>query len=221
MTTKSKIIVGFLLMIALITGMAVFGYQRLLDSSEWFMEYRRLSRLNVGTSDLTTAFRSTAADIYHFADSRDPQYMDNVRKDLDNVVKLIDENMEVVRKPERVVILNKLTDDVKIYRNEINKIENSILDAYAQYHDVVRKTMNDTGDSMVAIAEQTREAGNVEALFKFASAWKDFALTRSRLGRFAESRDLKDGEEAKASLSQLAEDLKAAGVLLKTDAGKQ
>ena len=86
MTTKYKIISGFLLMVLLLGGVAVLGYVDLQRSSNGFDEYRRLARFNIAISGVLTALYSTAYSSAEFSDSRRPANGEAARKALETAM---------------------------------------------------------------------------------------------------------------------------------------
>jgi hypothetical protein len=65
MTTKYKIILGFVIMIALQAAIAALAYRDIQNASGNFTEYRRLTRFNVSTSDLKAALNMAVAKNLH------------------------------------------------------------------------------------------------------------------------------------------------------------
>ncbi|MDR0238890.1 MAG: methyl-accepting chemotaxis protein [Deltaproteobacteria bacterium] len=221
MTTKVKIIIGFLLMVALMAGVAVFGYQRLQGSVDAFVEYERLSRLNVGTSDLTTTITSAATNINRFLDSRDSQFVDMAHKDLDNAGKLIADFTADVRKADRMAVVKKIVDDLKAYRAAADLAQKSMMDAYAQYSDGVRANLQDMGKNLRNICTQAKEAGNIEALYTLSNAMDSLGMLRTSMARYSESRNLEDTKTIQNNFTRLDGELKDVESLLRSEAGKQ
>ncbi|MDR2727060.1 MAG: hypothetical protein LBC10_03610, partial [Deltaproteobacteria bacterium] len=178
MATKSKIIAGFLFMIALLVGMAALGYERLQSASENFVEFRRLSHLSVDASDLVAAFGVVVTETYHFTDSRDPKYIDKMHRALDEARRLVKETSETMRAPDRQAMLKKIDENIEAYQRTADQMQADILSAYAQYTGVVRKNADSMADSMLTIAAQARGAGNADALYELSQAWDSIALAR-------------------------------------------
>jgi CHASE3 domain sensor protein len=90
MTTKFKIIGGFVIMIILLAGMAGIGYNDIQKSSENFTNYRRQARINVATSDVLINLSQSVAKTYDFVTTRDSKAIAGAHKDLDELNEIAD-----------------------------------------------------------------------------------------------------------------------------------
>jgi len=221
MTTKRKIIFGFLFLGVIIISMAGYGYRGLQQSSDHFEEYNRLALLNAGTSDLTTAFGEISTAIYRFLDDNNPQQLEKARKSISDARKIIADSLQGVKRSERRAALQTMDANLQTYAGMLDPFQKSIAGAYAQYTDVVRKNITDIGKNILTLCDQTAGAGNIQALRSFSYSLESLAGTRADITRFAESRDPDHAKTATATLSKFAEVLKKAGELLHTDEGKQ
>jgi methyl-accepting chemotaxis protein len=221
MTTKNKIILGFFFMIALLIVVSVLGYTKLQSSSESFLEYQRLSRLNVGTSELGAAVYHAGMNVYQFTDSRDPQFMDKARADLGEGRKFAEKILPDVRKADRKSVLQGITSELQTYQDMITKLQKAIEDSYSQYQNVVRKNMGIVSENLDSLSEQTRGMGNFEALYAITRLWGTLATMHASLSRFAESRDIKNEKATEDLFVQAREQLKGVESKLHTEEGKK
>ena len=221
MTIKIKIIIGFLFMVVLIFGLGALGYQKLDEAADSFQGYQRLAKLNAGTSDLTTAFGEMSTGIYRFLDSREARHMEEVRKSIGTIHDIIARLLPDVSKPDRKAALQKIDDEMQRYLSMSGQLQDSVLGAYAQFSDVVRKNMADMGDELLHLGTQAKSVNNSDMLYGLACALKTLSVARTRTALFSESRDLKTGEEAKAALNTLGDDLKNLEALVHSDEGKR
>lgn len=221
MTTKYKIISGFLFMVLLLGGVAFLGYAYIQKASNAFDEYRRLARLNVSTSDLEVGMNKASYEVYRFVENRDPQFMDSARKTVDATADTMRETKEFIRKPDRLNTLGSIDKDMQAFRRLIDAIQKGILDSYGQYLTVVQPNAQVMAEALRGMAQQARQMKNVEALFAVNTAWSDAAGTRSAMSRFAESRSEKDGARARHNLEELNDSLKKVGSTLQTAEGRK
>jgi CHASE3 domain sensor protein len=79
MTTKWKIIMGFVVMILLVGLVAGIGYVSVNNATGAFTEYRRVARLNVHYADLLLQQNACTAAVQLFRITSDPRFMDEAR----------------------------------------------------------------------------------------------------------------------------------------------
>ncbi len=83
MTTKLKIIAGFLIMIILIGGVAAFGYHGVEHSSDGFKEYRKQSYVGVSATNLMVDLGSALSRTYDFVSTYDTTQIDKALEHID------------------------------------------------------------------------------------------------------------------------------------------
>ncbi len=221
MTTKYKIIFGFLLMIVFAGVIAFIGYRNLQQASDDFVEYRRLARLNVYTSDIDTNLNETVAWIFRFVDSRDQANMRSARTNLDVAREKIREALTFVVLPQRKEILNRISNGITTLKSDADRIEKNILEHYKQYQDIVVPAMQDMSDKMIGIDAQVTTAGNVAALHELSDTWSYFVVAASNMSHFSESLDPKEADKVRGAFAKMEASLKGLGDSLRTDEGKR
>ena len=95
MTTKYKIISGFLFLMALLAGMAVFGYSRLNIASNGFNEFRGEARTTVNANAADALMREAKDRMTNFVLTLEPATADAARKALEESGKYITKAIEV------------------------------------------------------------------------------------------------------------------------------
>ncbi len=221
MTTKYKIIFGFLLMVLLLGGVAVLGYGGLQRSSDGFGEYRRLAGFNTAMSDLLTAMYSSAYNGSEFSDSRKPANAQAVLKGLDTAQQKAKDAETFVLKPERRTALQGIRKDLDSFRNSFTASQKHIVAAYEQYNNVVQPNMRAMQGSLLDISAQAKSAGNLDAMMAIAETWPQLANARSAMSRFAESRSSDDTARTRQFLTEVGNRLKVVSGILRTAEGRK
>ena len=118
MTTKYRIIIGFIVMVVLSGSIALIGYSSIETASDGFVDYRRLARFNTAMSDMNDALHRTAYNAYLFLDTRQTKTMDDARSALDMATKQIDLGKSYTRVQENKDRLEKMAKHVQSFRTQ-------------------------------------------------------------------------------------------------------
>ncbi len=220
MTTKYKIISGFLLMVLLAGIIAFMSYGDLRNASTNFTEYARLSHLNVTLSDVETAVNRSAYNAYRYIDDRNPDFIKAGVSDLEALEKLTKDAISYTVLPERRAMLENVLGMGQKLRLEMGELQHGMDNAKKQYATALA-AMRDMAAAMKAMADQTLAVSNSQALFEIVTVFSPFTLTVASLSRFDESLQQKDIEQMKASLETLRKTVPALGEALHTDQGKE
>ena len=220
MTTKYKVIAGFLIMILLLAGVAALSFFKLGQSSDGFEEYRRLARLNLATSDLETNLYDSAYYVYKFLDHRNREDLRTAASILETAKANIAAGEEVVVKDDRKQALKMVTASVAEFTTDIDKIGNGMDKTIAQIA-MARKDAAMMIDAMTAMSDQTAAVNNEEALEAISEAWHQMVLMRAALARFTESLDSDLGKSGWKSLEEFRTAVAAIRPLLHTDEGRK
>ncbi|MEG6505252.1 methyl-accepting chemotaxis protein [Nitratidesulfovibrio sp. 1201_IL3209] len=187
MTTKHKIIAGFMFMMVLLVGLALLGYSGLDKVGKGFVEYRRLSNFNVICSDLDGAMEDAAFEVFRFLRSSDPQYMGHARESLDLAEAKVRLARDIALLPENQKMLNDIDENIKKFRSVIASMEPAVKNVQAHYTQAVLPGIDDMERMLDALIALARTAGNLDALENMARIRRDIASGRGALGQFVNS----------------------------------
>ncbi len=221
MTTKFKIITGFLLMIVLLGGVAILGYTASGRFSEGFTEYDRLAKFNVNISDLQSEINAAGYNLVQFMISRRAEDMNQARAALERGNGKIKQAMTQVRRQDSKNLLDEMTRDLVAYRAGMEGIQKNLIQAYTLYTDTVQPNMRAMQKALMDITRQTKEANNIGALEDISEVWFGLAYARSAMSRFAESRSDADSARVGELLATMDAPLKKLGEELRTDNGRK
>lgn len=217
MTTKWKIMAGFVVMVILLGTVSFLGYSGIQTSSNSFVEYRRLARLNVACSDMETALNTAMQNLYAYLDTQDE---DQIRAAKENAAKFL----ELVKANEGYATSQNTRDGFTYLKEEIVKtgqlvdtVHKSLSNNAAQYDNTVRPSLRAVVAQIVKMSKQAHETQNMEALAAFAPLWNDVSYFMSAISRFAYTHTEENATIVKnylkninVSLNRLAETLPSA-----------
>ncbi|MDR2075574.1 MAG: hypothetical protein LBP61_01375, partial [Desulfovibrio sp.] len=189
MTTKRKIILGFGIMILLIGIVAGVGYFSLDKASSAFLNYRRLARVDVASSNALAETLSYTCSLRLFRLTKDTKNVDEAYANLDAADKLMDEIETLLRIQENLDLLKKVRKEVAEVRKLTGVLRDNQLKFLDLYQTTVRPNMREVGKNLVILIGISGAAGNSRAVQLEAEALELLAANRSATARFSENPD--------------------------------
>ncbi len=220
MTTKWKIISGFLLMMVLLAAVAGIGYRSLQEASKGFENYRRLAKFNAATNDMETCLNRMAYNTFRFLESKDSGFMKLAGEALKSAQERIKECEEYVVRPERKKMLETLSADTLEQEKRLVEIERGVLAGYNTFSNNVQNAVRDLTAELTKTAEQARDRQNTQALFEVSDVLKDLTFARNRLAAYAASRSPEDAKRVQESLDGMARSIGTLRNLAATEEAK-
>ncbi len=107
MTTKAKIISGFVLMMALLAGLSALGYLQLDEASDDFGEYSMEARTTVFANAADTLLREASAKTHTFTNNLQSDLIDSAIKDIEAVEKYVKEARAIENDQEGIKLLDE------------------------------------------------------------------------------------------------------------------
>ena len=150
MTTKCKIILGFVIMIALQAIMATVAYRDIQSASDSFIEYRRLARFNVNTSELKAALNMAVGETRAFVDSSDPASIAKGMEQSDAFSSLLTDTEQWVGGQEDLTALKDMGQQISQFKSLQQSIKDSILEMARQYAQVVAPSGQEIGGNLMS-----------------------------------------------------------------------
>ncbi len=220
MTTKFKIVAGFVIMIALMAALAFFGFKGLEASSDGFNEYRRLARFNVLTSEMTGSFNSLLSHVHDYSANGNMQSMEQARRDLSRIMEQARETMQFIKIESRKRDITDITGKESELRATMDSISGNLAAVTKQYTDVVLPLSQEMSERMVAISAHSMNVNNIEASDAMQVCQKHLGEARSEISRFSASQDAGDGERALKALEVVGFDIQNTGPVVMTKSGR-
>jgi len=221
MTTKWKIIAGFLAMLLLAGTVAVIGYSSLSGSSEAFYEYRRLARLSERMSDMLGNQYASMSTVRMFRISQDPALMEEARGYImDNRNIALDAKNYTMHK-EVLDTLDEVYGRAETQIRMITTVERNLLSML----DISQKELRPAESALsAALAELNAvcfAAGNERGGQAAASALNDVAAMRSALARLTYNRNQATVDLAVEALAPVSKAVNALPQALNTPGERQ
>ncbi len=221
MTTKGKIIGGFVVMVLLIMGMAGLGYYDIQVASEGFVSYRRQANVNVATSDMITNLSQSVAKTYDFITSRNQERMKDALTDIDEFNAIVDNGMAVTRLEYRKQAFTDLKKQMASLREVETTIRDNLDELDKQYNEVVRPSYAKMAELLKKFGDSAYTLDRMQTLHSIEALWPQYTDCLVALTRFALDYKPEDGKTTAQRLNGLAGPLNTLGQQLSTDEGKQ
>ena len=221
MTTKYKIISGFVLMILLLAGVGVLGFTSVEKSSDMFVEYRRLARFNVGVSDMQASINEAATYTYSYLYLRDENEMKTATAAVDRFVNLSQGIEAEVTREESKRALDALQALAPKYKQGQQTILESLRNLQYQYTDVITPAGTTVSDSLDALNGAAVAADNIRIAGAISDSRGHYALFLSTLGRYAEAYTQDIGDRLAVRLVPLMDSLEVIEPLIQTPRGRE
>ena len=208
MSTKWKIILGFVVMILLLFVVAVIGYRSLSDVSGSFVEYQRLAKLNVEYSDMLANQHAFAAAARQFRINRDPNQIEEGKGVLKSNLELIEKAKSLTRIQSVKDALEKAQSSTEEQMQAFSLVEKNLTTVMDQYENVVRPANKNFGETMVSLTDILRNNNNTRGIRLAIVTLNNFATVRSNVSLFTFDRTPQNAEALTASLEVVAKSLR-------------
>ena len=196
MTTKYKIIAGFLFMMALLAVLAAFGYSRLNIASSGFNEFRGEARTTVNANAADALMREAKDRMTNFVLNLDPAFADAARKALEDSSKYVAKAIEVEEsESDRRNLTAQQEHLVKM--GQLSKaVQDNLLLADKKVLDQMRPAGEAINDNLSAINASAVDNGNAGLLNLLDDAYSVYAELRVAVRGYTATYLPKDAETA-------------------------
>ncbi|SBV91927.1 putative Methyl-accepting chemotaxis sensory transducer [uncultured delta proteobacterium] len=220
MTTKFKIIFGFVIMMALMGGIAVLGYSDLGESSERFLKYRRYARVNVYASDIVGSLGAAGTQANAFLLTHNTKAFEACLQHMDAMDKLFESALAESKDPENIKTMSDLRKMGGEYREGLVKLADAVIAMQTQYDTVVTPNGMVMAELLHDLAEGARRNNMIDAVADVEAIWTKYGLMLSALGRYAYSRADADIKAVDARIGEMRPLLERMGSNLVTAEGR-
>ena len=215
MTTKRKIIAGFVIMVLLLVVVAVIGYRSLNVTKKSLTEYNRLANLTVSSSDILANQNAAAAASRQYLISMDPTAMEEARQLIRKNQKIINEQFASLDDKTILNVANSIrthSDEQIRFYDAVEKYTVELMDLYSK--NMIPTLLNVLAEYRTLI-QALEETGNNRATLAAATVISDLTRFASGANRFTFTRSTKDWETVQrymAALEKSTDALRAAMV---------
>ncbi|SBV91932.1 putative Methyl-accepting chemotaxis sensory transducer [uncultured delta proteobacterium] len=220
MTTKYRIIVGFVVMMALMGVTSFFGYKGLGDASSRFNDYRRYARVNVLLGEIATDMNAAGTQAYVFLISRDEKAAKAAVEFMEELDRDAASAFDISGEQKNKDVLTSIRKSGVDYKNGLASLVAAVDAMNKQYSD----TVTPNGMAMVGLLHDLAgvavQFGNTQALSAVEKVWGEYALFLSALGRYAYSRSDADMKAVRMRVDTMQPLLRDIQNLVVTPEGK-
>ena len=221
MSTKWRIILGFIVMILLLGVVAFIGYRSLEEATADFATYRRLAARNVYTSDILANNFGARNAINTFRSTYEPALGETARRYISSSLEILTKAKgEAIRKdvkdsfnePEKLI-----ADQLQIF----TAFEKTLLDMLKLFNEIQQPAAESFGAELVKLGNVFIEDSNDPAAKLAAVTLDHFAAARSAFSRAAYYRTPQNAARALENLEAVGKTLAEIRPLVRTDEGRR
>ena len=119
MSTKLKVILGFVMVIIVLAILAFEGVSTTKNTIALFDEYKRVATMNVKASDLEAAMNRAAFKVLLFAWFEDETAAKDALENLDSAIVIVQEAKQLSNLPQRQKILEEWRTNIAEYKTQV------------------------------------------------------------------------------------------------------
>jgi methyl-accepting chemotaxis protein len=205
MTTKIKIITGFIVMVVLLGGVSLIGFRGLNSASTLFLEFNRLSSLNVVTSDSVSSINASAYYLEKFMRLSDDKDMDRSIAAQEKTLAAAQEAFDHTVVPERKKMMEQTVTRLREYVDTLREMKNGFAPWYDEYMQVIEPAFEASENILGEVGDLALQAGNSAALGQINDVWRMLVS----LSRAIDSFRLRGSAENASGVDKLLEQAKA------------
>ncbi|MDL2314359.1 methyl-accepting chemotaxis protein [Desulfovibrio sp. OttesenSCG-928-C14] len=221
MTTKYKIISGFVLMMLLLALIAVLGYRALQNTMTTFQDFNRVMAVDVNLSDLEARINAVASPLEQFLSTRDSKLLDLAKKNVEDAARLSEACIPLVSTDERRELLRSFKAELTAVGNLMAQLETNSLGAYADYMNTTRPRLLNIADQLLTISNTAGATNNASAASQVGKVWPEFAVARVNLAHYVEASVEENAVNVEQGLATVLQNIKSLEAHMTSEAGKR
>jgi methyl-accepting chemotaxis protein len=205
MTTKIKIITGFIVMILLLGGVSFIAFRGLNGVSTLFLEFSRLATLNVATSESVSGINASAYYLEKFMRLSDGTDMDRSIAAQEKTLAAARKAFDQTVVPERKKKMEQTVTRLREYVDTLKEMKNDFAPWYDEYIRVIEPAFEASEKILGEVGDLALRAGDSAVLGQINDVWRMLVS----LNRGIDSFRLRGGAENAAEVDKLLEQTKA------------
>ncbi len=208
MTTKSKIMLGFVIVVLLSLTNVVVGYRNTAESVDSFENYMLLTKLTNTIASLQENIQNTSILAFAFLTTRDERLLAQSMEQLNALPAQFDITIDMARIPENKKDLQDLKIELGEYKTFLEVIGEDMHELASLYANGVEKEYDKMTDALGKMSEIHVAYGNITGLESLSNAFRAMTANHSALSRFAYAVTEENAEIAFVTLAKVEESLK-------------
>ncbi|MDR2077081.1 MAG: methyl-accepting chemotaxis protein [Desulfovibrio sp.] len=194
MTTKIKIIVGFVAMILILAVVSAISYTGLRDASSLFNDFSRAAALNVAASDSVAGINTSAYYLEKFMRLSDEKDMDLSIAGQQKTLASVQLALKSLELPEERKSIEQAEKLLQGYVEALRQMKNVFGPWYADYLRVIGPSFKAAEKHLGDIGDLALKVNNAALLAQINDIWRMLANLNTALANFRER-----GLEARAA----------------------
>ncbi|MDR1685474.1 MAG: methyl-accepting chemotaxis protein [Desulfovibrio sp.] len=186
MSTKIRIISGFVAMIIILAIVSVISYTALNKASTLFLDYARVARVNVDTSDILVGINGSAYYLEKFMRLSDVADMERSVDSQRKAFETARTSSEYIAEPEQKKMMDKAAARLQMYVEELKKMGNIFGPWYQDYRQVIRPSLKDAEKYLGEVGDLALKVNNIELLRRTNDIWRMLVNLEAAVADFRE-----------------------------------
>jgi methyl-accepting chemotaxis protein len=220
MTTKWKIVTGFVAMILALGAVAAIGYTSLTGATDAFTEYQRLAKFDVLSSDLLTNQYAASAAVRLFRIEGRPEILEEARNAIRQNQRMAVESLGIARLKETRDAMESVRQSADEQFRMFDDLQKNVLAALDAYEKVSRPAERAFVAGLMTLGKVGLAANNAPGVEVVLKTLVDMSYVRSAISRLAFSRTQANADRAAEVAAEVTRDMDALKGVLTTDAGR-
>ncbi len=220
MTTKIKIIIGFVVMILLLTFVAVIGYMGFSTAMDAFANYGRMARLNTIYTQINANQFGATASTNAFRATQDSRRLDEARAFIARNRALLEEGRGLARLKETHEDFDTIQKFAVNKLEGTNKLGESVLQIMAVYEKNLTPALDSFSSNIAKMAQTFDDVGNKAAALALTPLMANFSTFRADLTALANSRSQTSVDRLTTSREILDSQVNRLEALLASEQGR-
>ena len=221
MSTKHKIILGFLGMIGIIIVGSSLAYRNLSHTLEGISNYDRFALANVRISNAITYMNEAGIGAMAFLAYYNDDFMKAAMASVDKLDREVATAREHLKIPANMETAGNIRKNAALYKEGLNKAMIAVNAMLDQYRTRVLPSNTIMMEAIAFLREAAERIDNGPAQAALTAIAEDYASMLFALGRFIYTRDDADAKLGREAIGRLQPDLERMGATLTTAEGRQ
>jgi methyl-accepting chemotaxis protein len=186
MSTKTRIISGFILIVAILVVVSIISYSGLNKASALFLDYVRVARLNVETSDIRAEINASA---YYLEKTMRLLDMEDMKRSIIAQQKASDfagQSLQHIAEPGQKQMMSRASTRLGTYVEELKKMENIFGPWYRDYLQIIRPSFKAAEKYLGEVGDLAVQVNNIDLLRQTNDIWRMIVNLNAAVVNFRE-----------------------------------
>jgi methyl-accepting chemotaxis protein len=223
MATKTKIALGFFIMILLITGVSSFGYLKLQEAADGFDLFERYATINTASTELDEALGYSSNDltIYLSWGASTADKITSINANLERAIEMARNIGRLTRFEDRRRLVEGMAKDLEGIKGLVAEAQGAVGQVDKALNQELKIHYADLVKQLDEIVGLGKNIDNARAMYLLAQANNILRDLNGALTGYSEAYDISYINGAEAKLPTFQEAVNAIGPTLITERGQQ